>query len=44
MEYADREDALIQSEVRRLHALAAVNGARDHSDLDALFVRYGCHD
>lgn len=44
MEYADRQDALIQSEVRRLHALAAVCAARDHSDLDALFVRYGCHD
>ena len=44
IEYADRQDALIQSEVRRLHALAAVCAARDHSDLDALFVRYGCHD
>jgi hypothetical protein len=44
MEYADRQDALIQSEVRRLQALAAVCAARDHQDLDALFVRYGCHD
>jgi hypothetical protein len=44
MEYADRQDALIQSEVHRLQALAAVCAARDHHDLDALFVRYGCHD
>jgi uncharacterized protein RhaS with RHS repeats len=44
LEYADRQDALIQSEVRRLQALSAVCAARDHGDLDALFVRYGCHD
>ncbi|WP_045739430.1 hypothetical protein [Xanthomonas sp. MUS 060] len=44
MEYADRQDTLVQSEVRRLHALARVCAARDHHDLDALFVRYGVHD
>ncbi|WP_307734440.1 hypothetical protein [Xanthomonas albilineans] len=44
MEYADRQDTLVQSEVRRLHALAAVCAARDHHDLDALFVRYSGHD
>ena len=44
IEFADRQDALVQSEVRRLQALAQVSATRDHHDLDSLFVRYGCHD
>lgn len=44
IEFADRQDALVQSEVRRLQALAQVSATRDHRDLDSLFVRYGCHD
>lgn len=44
IEFADRQDALVQSEVRRLQALTEIGAARDHNDLDSLFVRYGCHD
>jgi hypothetical protein len=44
IEFADRQDALVQSEVRRLQAIAEVSATRDHHDLDSLFVRYGCHD
>jgi hypothetical protein len=44
MEYADRQDALVQSEVRRLKTLAQVRAVRCAADLDPLFVRFGCHD
>ena len=42
--HADRQDALVQSEVRRLSALTEVRNAACDADLDPLFVRYGCHD
>lgn len=44
IEYADRQYALVQSEVRRLSLLSEVSAARHHADLDPLFVKYGCHD
>lgn len=41
IEHADRQHALVQSEVHRLRAVAAVRAASTHAQLDALCARYG---